>query len=318
MAENNTAVTVKAQAPPNTNSAPKSTKPEGANVQVGVDQKGLPVIPTAYKLMGVTSGYSPKAPEDLRLYITGPIGEGKSTFISSIPDNLILDFEDGANAIPRGRAARVHIHNYDHLEQVLKKLEEDGTAGKRPFRRVTIDTSDEWVNLVESQLNKEKSIEDVTDFGSKGHGWALIRNRCWAVIRRLENAGYTWCIVGHLTERNVTDPVSRKEITVIRPLVFSSLSKQMARNCDMYGNVYAMTQETQQMKTIKLPDGREQKVPMPGLTTSKSTYYLKITSKVRGIPLINEKIELQASGGWDTFKKLYTLSVEDTRKKLSL
>ena len=291
-------------------------KPEGTNKVVKVDQKGVPiVIPAVYKQMGATSGYNPKAPEDLRLYMTGPTGEGKSTFVSSIPDSLILDFEDGARAVAGGQAARVKVQNWDHLEQIAKQLEKDGHAGKKPFRRITFDTSDEWVTMIESQLNKEKGVEDVTDFGSQGHGWALLRNRCWSLVRRLENAGYTWCIVGHLTQRNITDPITRKDITVTRPLVFGSLSKQMERNCDMYGNTYSLTAKKQKTKVITV-QGRPQTVPIPNSYTTENTYYLKIMAKVRGIPLLDEKIELQSTNGWGVFKDLYNASVKATQAKL--
>jgi len=293
------------------NTPPVTPTVGGVNVSVGTAPNAIP-IPADYKALGVTSGYNPRPPEQLRLFIVGPPGEGKSTFISSIPDTLILDFETGADAVPNGRAARVRIKNYAHYKAIIDQLVKDGKQGRVTFKRVAFDTVDEWAALIATQLGEEKGVENITEFGSKGHGWSLIKNRAWGDVRELEAAGFIWCCLGHMTEKTVTSPVDHKETTVIRALLFDSFAKTIQRNSDVYGTVYNVSGEQIVKQQITLPGGQvrivEKKLPITVYKLDLSTVGKK-EGKLRGVPKMPRELELPAADGWGVFADAYNEAV---------
>ena len=273
-------------------------------------------VPMAYKALGVTQGYAPPSPSELRFFITGPSGEGKTTFLSSIPDTLILDFEKGASGVIKPKANRVYITSYDHYMQVTDKLIADGKANTRFFKRIGIDTVDEWMGVVGERLLMEKEIEDVSDL-AMGKGWALLRSRCWGRLRRLQEAGYSWVCNGHLTEKQITDPITKQESTVLRPVLFDSFAKLILRNSDIFARVYCLTSEVPKMASVKLPGGEVRKIQKG--TEVTSVYYFDCTSlgsregKVRGAPSMKKRIELPAVDGWKVFEQEYNEAVKKSK-----
>ena len=289
----------------------KPTTAGKVNISVGTEPNVIP-IPADYKALGVTSGYNPKPADKLRLFIVGPSGEGKSTFVSSIPDTLILDFEGGADAVPGGKAARVLIKDFDHYKRVIDQLVKDGKQGRMAFKRIAFDTVDEWAALIARVLAVEKGVENITEFGSKGHGWSLIKNRSWGDVRELENAGFTWCCLGHMTEKTVTSPVDHKETTVVRVLLFDSFAKTVQRNSDVYATVYNVAGEQIVVQKLKLPGGQvrqvEKKIPVTKYMLDLSTVGRK-EGKLRGVPKMPRELELPAVGGWGVFADAYSAAV---------
>jgi len=292
-----------------------------ANVVVDTKPNEVPVIPDDWAALGAATGYDPRKVEDLRLWVVGPSGEGKSTFLSSIPGNIILDFDIGAEGIPGSKAIRIPIGSYDHYMAVTDKLIADAKNNRKIGVRVTIDTVDEWVSLITNQLQREKGVEDITEFGSQGHGWALIRDRCWSRLRDLEEAGYTWACVGHLTTKTETSPVDKKDRTVLRAVVFPSFAKKITTKCDFKLTVYCMLHSEEKTKKKKLGDGRVIEVPDGTITTRK--YYVdsfttaEKEGKSRGVPTMERKFEIPLIGGWDIFANKYNTAVEEAKKKYS-
>ena len=279
----------------------------------------VPLIPTDWSLLGMVAGYNPKPAEKLRIWVTGPSGEGKSTFLSSIPDHVILDFDDGASSVPGGRARRIHVQNYEHYKEITDKLISEAKGGKKIVNRVTIDTVDEWVGMITNQLQAEKGVEDITEFGSQGHGWGLIRERCWSRLRDLEHAGYTWSCAGHQSTKEETNPVTGKSRTVIRDSVFPSFAKKILTRSDFKLTVYCCPKSVDKKKRRKLPGG--QIVEVPDGTEIQHIYYLtSLTSaiqenKSRGVPSMERKFVIPLVGGWDLFKEKYESAVAAAKKK---
>jgi len=295
----------------------QNTKPV-VNPVVAATPNTVPLIPTDWSLLGLVSGYSPKSAERLRLWITGPSGEGKSTFMASIPDHIILDFDDGANAIPGSKAARIYIKNYQHYMAVTDKLIAEAKAGKPPCLRVTIDTVDEWVGMITNQLQEEKGCEDITEFGSQGHGWGLIRERCWSRLRDLEHAGYVWSCVGHINTKTETNPATNKERTVLRESVFPSFAKKITTRSDFKVSIYCVPKTVEKKEKRKLPSG--QIIEVSAGSETQQVYYLSsITTvekenKSRGVPSMERKFVIPLVGGWDLFKEKYEGAIADARK----
>ena len=272
-----------------------------------------------WEALGATSGYDPRKAEDLRLWIIGPSGEGKTTFVSGIPKNIILDFDVGADGIPGGTATRVRIKDYNHYDAVTKKLIEDAKAGKRLWDRVTIDTVDEWADLIQSRLEEEKGVPDITEFGSKGHGWSLIRGRCWSMLKSLEQVGYTWACVGHMQSKTETNPVNGQERTVLRESLFPSFAKKITTKSDFKLTLYSLPSVVEKTKEKVMADGRKIVVP-DGEETVHAYYVDSLTTaakegKSRAVPGMDRKIEVPMVGGWNVFAKHYSDAVAAMKKQ---
>lgn len=293
------------------------------NPTVEVTPNTVPVVPDDWAALGAKSGYDPKPAEALRLFIVGPSGEGKTTFVSSIPYNLILDFDDGANAVPGSLATRINIRDYTHLDAVLDKLKLDAKSEKRRFRRVTVDTIDELIAMVKHRLEEVKGVEDITDYRSEGYGYNLILQTFWSKLLDIEQAGYSWAIVGHIKTKEEIDPASRKPVTKIRESVYPGVAKKILTKSDFKLTVFYIpeTKEVEgpprqinvggQVKTLK---GKVESVTVP-------TYYVDSMStesrdnKSRGVPSMERKFELPLKDGWAEFVKRYEAAVCAEREK---
>jgi len=295
-----------------------SKPPAVGNIVLPATPNTVPKIPADWAKLGVEAGYNPKKPEDLNLWIVGPSGEGKTTFDSSIPDHLILDFDKSAESIIGSRAKRVPILNYEHYMKITQKLIDEGIAGKHVWHRVSFDTVDEWVGMIINQLQKEKDVEDITDFGSHGRGWAMIIKRCWSRLRELEHAGYVWSCVGHMIIKTETNPATHKERTIVRDSVFPTMSAQIVNSSDFKLTIYYLSTTVKKSVVKKLPSGQIIKQTEESIVP---TYYLNsITTeerqgKSRGAPGMNRKFEIPHLNAWDIFVRNYNTAIEAAKKQ---
>ena len=292
--------------------------PVKGNVVVAATPNTVPTIPADWAKLGVQSGYNPKSAEDLNLYIVGPPGEGKTTFESSVPDNMILDFDKAAESVVGTRAMRVPIQSYEHYMQVTQKLIDEGKAGKHVVHRISIDTTDEWIGMIINRLQEEKSVEDITDYGSQGRGWSMIVKRCWSRVRELEEAGYVWTCTGHMITKTETNPVTHKQRTVVRDAAFPTFTANIVRNSDFKLTIYCINKEIEKKTKKTLPGGQVIEVPCGTEMTSK--YYLdsyttaEREGKGRNAPGMNRKFEIPLYNAWDIFKKNYDVAIENAKK----
>ncbi len=297
---------------------PRAKSAEG-NVVLAATPNTVPKIPVDWANLGVVTGYAPKLPEDLNLYIVGPSGEGKTTFDSSIPDHMILDFDKAAEGIVGTRAMRVPIRDYEHYMEITQKLIDEGKAGKHVVHRISIDTTDEWLGMIVNRLQEEKGVDDITEFGSQGHGWAMIKNRCWARIRELGEAGYVWSCVGHMITKTETNPNTHKERTVVRDAAFPSFAANIVRNSDFKFTIYSLHKEIEKKTKRKLPSG--QVIDVPNGTEIVSKYFLNSYAmdsregKGRVAPGMVRKFEVPLINAWDVFKNNYNVAIENAKKQ---
>ena len=298
---------------------PTVAKPPKGNVVLPAKPNTVPVIPADWAKLGVVTGYDPKSAEDLNLYVVGPSGEGKTTFDSSIPDNMILDFDKSAESIIGTRAMRVPIGSYDQYMAITQKLIDEGKTGKHIVHRVSIDTTDEWIGMIVNRLQFEKGVPDITDFGAQGHGWSMIRERCWSRLRELEQAGFVWSCVGHMITKTETNPVTHKERTVIRDAVFPSFAAKIVRSSDFKLTIYCINKEIEKKEERILPGG--QKITVPCGTEMTSKYYLdsyttaEREGKGRAAPGMIRKFEIPHINAWDVFVKNYNVAIENAKKQ---
>uniref|UniRef100_A0A6M3J8B3 Putative ATPase domain containing protein n=1 Tax=viral metagenome TaxID=1070528 RepID=A0A6M3J8B3_9ZZZZ len=294
-------------------------KPPQGNVVLPATPNTVPVIPMDWAKLGVETGYNPKPAEDLNLWIVGPSGEGKTTFNSSIPNNLILDFDKSAESIIGTRAMRVAIRDYEHYMEITQKLIDEGKGGKHFVHRISVDTVDEWVGMIVNRLQFEKGVDDITEFGSQGHGWSMIRERCWSRLRELEEAGFVWACVGHMITKTETNPVTHRERTVVRDAVFPSFAAKIVRSSDFKLTIYCINQEIDKKEKRKTKSG--QVIEVICGTEMSSTYYLdsyttaEREGKGRAAPGMIRKFEIPRVNAWNVFVRNYNVAVEAAKKQ---
>lgn len=298
-----------------------------SNVVVKTTPAEIP-LPKEYVALGLTNGYNPVAIEDARLYITGLAGEGKTTFVSSIPDAWLIDFEGGADGIPNRRGAYFDIRKIAKqtgkdsciiYRMILEQLVEDGKKGKRPCRRVILDTHDAWVEMEGRRLLTEKSsgtkvFEDIGELGMKGHGHSLLQGRCRRILGDLEDAGYTWAVVGHLTYTTETDPVTYRETTKIRPVLSKGYVGPVIRMAELHVTIYSSTKVEKVDKVIgdKVVKGAsEEEITRYHLFT-RPTEAKTMEGKRRGVPKLPGRLELPMIDGWNVLKLAYQEAVTES------
>lgn len=289
-------------------------------------------IPSDYLSLGVESGYNPPPASMLRMFILGPAGSGKTTFVAGQAKTLILDTERGASGILASRAHRLKISTYAQLERIRQKLMTDSKLPARPYDRIVIDGIGGLTEIVNTQLVEEvnsregkgREIDDIATYGQKGAGWSMLRKRAWSFIQDLETSGYTWTIIDHTTEKTISTRDS--EITVIRPVIFDTFSKTISRSADITCNIYSKLQAE---PTYTVYQGRK----IQSGTTTRTAYILDCSTdfksaetspgKMRNVPSMVTKIELPDASdytivGWDCFEKEYNNVVAETKKKLGI
>ena len=291
------------------------------NPVVDTKPNEVPKVPDDWAALGAKAGYNPKTPEELRLFIVGPSCEGKTTFLMSIPKILVLDFEDGAYGCVAPRGTRIKIKDYDHFMAILDKLKSEAKANKATYQRIGIDTVDMCVAAIKHQLEKEKGVEDITEYRSSGYGYNQINQRLWSIVLDLEQHGYSWAFGGHLTTKQETDPSTQKPRTSIKEQVYPKTAAVLKAKCDFKMTTYCLTESVELKKKQKLPNGSV--IEVPAGTDIRKNYYLNTVTtgggdnKARAVPDMPGKIKIPLVGGWDVFMAEYNKAVEAARKQYS-
>ena len=85
-------------------------------------------IPGKFANLGVSQGFDPGPCVRRRFGLMGLPGNGKTTFLHSIPGCIILDFEDSGRSLPNPKASRFgpvpHENFYPKWEDYLPLIDQ--------------------------------------------------------------------------------------------------------------------------------------------------------------------------------------------------
>ena len=285
-----------------------------------------PVVPKRYLDLGIECGYNPPPLDSIRLYLTGPSGDGKTTFISTDSDTVILDFEDGAWGVPGSRTQRWVIKTWQQYQDILALLIADGNTGKRVFNRVSIDTTDKWAAFMAARVVWEynqtqpvKLADCIVDVGTMGRPWFLVRDRCMADLMLLRNAGYGWTVVGHEASRLIDDPDNPgKKKRSVEETLFPTMHQALVQDCDIRAKVYSVPATKTEMVTVTI-GGKS--VAKPHRVAARE-YRLSVRStpdtelKVRGVPDLMGTFVLGENDGWQVLKVAYDEAVSKAKERM--
>lgn len=133
---------------------------------------------------------------------------GKTTILSTLDNNLILDFEDGTTYVD---ALKYRITSLKDLKEVVKAIKDAG----KPYQYITIDTItavEEMAKPFAIQLyqaspmysSKYADVKDVTQLPN-GSGWAFLRQAVEKIIDLVASATENIIICGHVKDSALSE-----------------------------------------------------------------------------------------------------------------
>lgn len=135
---------------------------------------------------------------------------GKTTVLSTLPNNLILDFENGSKFV---EALKVKIDNVKDLKETIKAIKEAG----KPYKYITIDTItavEEMAKPIALQMWKQSPIytdkyevKDITQVPN-GAGYSFWRQAVEAIVDLIASATDNIILCGHVKDAALAENVS--------------------------------------------------------------------------------------------------------------
>lgn len=132
---------------------------------------------------------------------------GKTTILSTLDSNLILDFENGSKYVD---ALKINIKDLKHLKEVIGEIIKAG----KPYKFITIDTItavEEMVKPLALKLWEDSpsyttkyEIKDVTQI-PQGAGYAYWRKALEMVIDLVASATENLIICGHVKDISIAE-----------------------------------------------------------------------------------------------------------------
>lgn len=281
------------------------------NVQTLVS--GGRVLHPAISAMRPTREFVARPPTSLRFLLMGRVGVGKSRFVTSIPNNLVLDIEDAARQNPKPKSMAVVLQALDDVDRTVDNLVQIGQKASG-IDYVTIDTGDSLQYLEEEALAKRLDVPHVSDYGAKGAGWSRLAKNVTTKFSRLIEAGYGLIVTCHLKEQLIT--VNKKEVTVVRPSMTGGVVGWFAAHSDFFGMVEKELVTIPEYRTITV--GGKTKTIESGMT-SVTKRFLRVDTpeldkEVKHRVEMPERVELSEYDGWSDFINVYDEAVKKAQE----
>lgn len=133
---------------------------------------------------------------------------GKTTVLSTLENNLILDFENGSTYVD---ALKVKIDNLQTLKEVIKAIKEAG----KPYKYITIDTITAVEDIAKpvalnlyknSPMYSERyaNVVDITRLPN-GSGYSFLRQAVEAIVDLIASAADNIIICGHVKDVSLSE-----------------------------------------------------------------------------------------------------------------
>lgn len=132
---------------------------------------------------------------------------GKTTILSTLENNLILDFENGSTYVD---ALKVKVSSLKELKEVIKAIKD----AEKPYTYITIDTITALEEMTKDmalkmwqnspQFTTKYEIKDVTQIPN-GAGYSFWRQALEAVIDLIASAAPNLIICGHVKDTALSE-----------------------------------------------------------------------------------------------------------------
>lgn len=318
----------------------------GVRVAAGANNPGNPAFTKYLNRAGATTtqGFVMIPEEQLRVLLHSGVGNGKSSFLRSIPGCWIWDIEkkhSGLAPCAPGTLA-THFPTFEGYLSMLADVVSDRQRGTCPFNKIAIDPVNALLPLVRQSLtqsalkhglfdsDKVPAIQSgIIDFGdgykSKGAGFGVINSTVEALLReKIVNSGFGLWLTLHEYPRVIEDggnTITLMEFGVsagsYRAILAGSMQHYALR---LVKGTYVTEEPTGTMvKTARGMVPKTNKVYRKAFTLQKSslgnTDVVGTASSVCAdremIPLPDEPIELPEGGQYDAFMEVYRAAASE-------
>lgn len=126
----------------------------------------------------------------------GDISTRKTTVAAHFPDSLVLGFEKGYQCISGIYA--IPVDSWAGLKDIVLQLKDKRAKDK--FKTIVIDTTRIAYDLCLSYLLHKYDKEDISEIGSKGKGWTVLKKEFSDVLNAIPKLGYGLVLITHATE----------------------------------------------------------------------------------------------------------------------
>lgn len=138
---------------------------------------------------------------------------GKTTFAAQAPNNLLLAFEKGYNAISGIKAQ--DINRWADFKMVLKQLERP--EAQEMYDTVTIDTVGIMWEMCEQYICAQNQVTSIGDI-PWGKGYSLCKKEFESCLRKITMLGYGLIIIAHVDKR-IEKKDDESEIEIVSPAI---------------------------------------------------------------------------------------------------
>jgi len=273
-------------------------------------------ITSEYAGLGVVSGFQPPPPEQLRMILLSWSGEGKTTFVSSIPRCLILDFGNNAGSVVAPHAHRVWVKTWPQFEKLRDLLIAQKKAGKCPYDDIAFDTVDEWFDVLASYIISQwntkysKNVASIGEVGREGKGFSEVGALMSRELRAFDEAGFGWIATGHLREAKIK--IGEGELTVIRPVLAASSFRPLVRMAHIKAQINVDVVNFED-KTVIVGD--KKLTSSVKLAQPKRVHRLQIRTATAGdeikarLPHLPDSVDFPRHDAWKHLSDVYRTAV---------
>ena len=191
---------------------------------------------------------TPKTNNPRLLILFGRPKAGKSSFVASLDSNLIIDLENGYQALSALVVQARTINDFGEIATALRK--EINESGKNPYKYITIDNA---TRLEEICLDYAKQLYKQSPQGKNyqgtdirtlpnGGGFMWLRMAVKKVIDLFRDLSETLIVVAHVKDRQIQ--VEGQEMSEMTIDLTGKLGDILCGEADAIGYVYRKKNET--------------------------------------------------------------------------
>lgn len=156
---------------------------------------------------------------------------GKTTFATQMPDNLLIAFEKGYNALFNVKA--VDIDKWATFKQVIRQLRQE--EAQQMYKTITIDTVSIAYTMCEEYICKQQDVSRIGDI-PYGAGYGIVEKEFQECLRQITQLGYGLVLIAHSVPR-IEKTADGSEIEIVSPDVPKRGYKVINQLVDIIGYI---------------------------------------------------------------------------------
>lgn len=169
---------------------------------------------------------------------------GKTTFAVQAPNNLLIAFERGYNALAGINV--VDINKWSDFKLVLKQLE--NPEAKKKFDTISIDTVGIMWEMCEQFICAQNQVTNIADI-PWGKGYTLCKKEFESCLRKITMLEYGLIIIAHVDKR-VEKTSDDSEIEILGPAIPKRAYDVVNQLVDIIGYIDVVYDEEGNSKRI--------------------------------------------------------------------